>query len=32
MPQILKDIIQTLSLPKFVWCIDLAGIENYKKD
>lgn len=31
MPQILKDIIQTLSLPKFVWCIDLAGIENYKK-
>lgn len=31
MPQILKDIILTLSLPKFVWCIDLAGIENYKK-
>lgn len=31
MPQILKDIIQTLSLPKFVWCIDLAGIENYKQ-
>lgn len=31
MPEILKDIILTLSLPKFVWCIDLAGIENYKK-
>lgn len=31
MPQVLKDVIQTLSLPKFVWCIDLAGIENYKK-
>ena len=27
----LKDIILTLSLPRFVWCIDLAGIENYKK-
>ena len=31
MPSTLKDIILTLSLPKFVWCIDLAGIENYKK-
>lgn len=31
MSQNLKDIITTLSLPKFVWCIDLAGIENYKK-
>lgn len=30
MPQVLKDVIQTLSLPKFVWCIDLADVENYK--
>ena len=26
---VLKDIIVNLTLPKFVWCIDLAGIENY---
>ncbi len=31
MPQELKDVILTASLPKFVWCIDLAGIENYKQ-
>lgn len=31
MPQILKDVILTLSLPKFVWCVDLAGIDNYKR-
>lgn len=30
MTQELKDTIINLSLPKFVWCIDLAGIENYK--
>lgn len=27
----LKDVIVNLTLPKFVWCIDLAGFENYKK-
>lgn len=32
MPNDLKDIIIALPLPKFVWCIDLAGIENYKKN
>lgn len=26
----LKDIIVNLTLPRFVWCIDLAGIDNYK--
>lgn len=31
MPDDLKDVIISLPLPKFVWCIDLAGIENYKK-
>lgn len=31
MPKQLKEVILQLSLPKFVWCIDLAGIENYKK-
>ena len=30
MPEILQDLIARISLPKFVWCIDLAGIENYK--
>ena len=30
-PDELKEIILTLSMPKFVWCIDLAGIDNYKK-
>lgn len=30
MPRVLKDIILGLSLPRFVWCIDLAGMENYK--
>lgn len=29
MNDVLKDIIVNLTLPKFVWCIDLAGIENY---
>ncbi len=31
MNDILKDIILKLTLPKFVWCIDLAGFDNYKK-
>ena len=31
MPQILKEILLSLSLPRFVWCIDFAGVENYKK-
>lgn len=26
----LKDIILTLRMPKFIWCIDIAGVENYK--
>lgn len=30
MQQELKNVILTLSLPKFVWCVDFAGIENYK--
>lgn len=28
----LRDIILTLNLPKFVWCIDLASPQNYKKN
>ena len=31
MNDVLKDVIINLTLPKFVWCIDLAGIDNYKK-
>lgn len=31
MSEALKEILLTLSMPKFVWCIDLAGISNYKK-
>ncbi|MCM1244854.1 MAG: hypothetical protein NC293_04320 [Roseburia sp.] len=27
----LKEILLTLSMPKFIWCVDLAGIDNYKK-
>lgn len=27
----LKDIIVNLTLSRFVWCIDLAGFDNYKK-
>ncbi len=30
MSEDLKELILRLSFPKFVWCIDLAGIENYK--
>lgn len=26
----LQDIIGTLTLPKFVWCIDLASFDNFK--
>lgn len=26
----LKDVILNMSLSRFVWCIDLAGIENFK--
>ena len=29
MCQELKTIILRLNMPKFVWCIDIAGIENY---
>lgn len=28
----LKTIILRLNMPKFVWCIDIAGIDNYKKN
>ena len=28
---VLKKIILRLSFPKFVWCIDLAGVNNYKQ-
>lgn len=28
----LKDVIISLTMPRFVWCIDLAGIDNYKKN
>lgn len=31
MNETLKDIIVNLTLPRFVWCIDLAGIDNYKR-
>ncbi len=31
MNPVLKDIIINLTLPKFIWCIDLAGFDNYKK-
>ncbi|MCM1498057.1 MAG: hypothetical protein NC124_06275 [Clostridium sp.] len=31
MSEDLKEILLTLSMPKFVWCVDLAGINNYKK-
>ena len=27
---ILRDIIISLSMPKFVWCIDFADVEQYK--
>ena len=30
MSPILKDVIRNMSLPRFVWCIDLAGIDNFK--
>ena len=30
MAEELKEIILTLSMPKFIWCVDLAGIDNYK--
>ena len=28
----LKTIILRLNMPKFVWCVDIAGIDNYKKN
>lgn len=31
MNEYLVDVILKLSLPKFVWCIDLANFEEYKK-
>ena len=30
MNPILKDVIRNMTLPKFVWCIDLAGTDNFK--
>ena len=27
----LKNILLRLSFPKFVWCVDLAGVDNFKK-
>lgn len=30
MVKIMRDIIVSLSMPKFVWCIDFASIELYK--
>lgn len=32
MNEILKDVILSMTLPRFVWCIDLAGIDNFKKN
>lgn len=32
MSEQLKTIILRLNMPKFVWCIDIAGIDNYKKN
>lgn len=32
MNEILKDTIINLTLPKFVWCIDLSGINNFKNN
>nr|WP_295300472.1 hypothetical protein [uncultured Blautia sp.] len=30
MNEILKDVILNMTLPRFVWCIDLAGVDNFK--
>ena len=30
MSPILKDVILNMTFPRFVWCIDLAGIDNFK--
>lgn len=30
MNPVLKDVIRNMTLPKFVWCIDLAGADNFK--
>ena len=27
----LRDTILNMTLPRFVWCIDIAGIENFKR-
>lgn len=27
----LKEIVCELQMPKFVWCIDISGVDNYKK-
>lgn len=32
MNEILKDVILNMTLPRFVWCIDLAGVDNFKKE
>ncbi len=31
MNEILKEILLTLPMPKFVWCIDFADVESYKE-
>lgn len=32
MNETLRDVILNMTLPRFVWCIDLAGIENFKNN
>lgn len=27
----LKDVILNMTLPRFVWCIDLSGVDNFKE-
>ena len=31
MNETLKDVILNMTLPRFVWCIDLAGTANFKE-
>ena len=31
MNETLKDVILNMTFPRFVWCIDLAGIDNFRK-
>lgn len=32
MNPILKEIITKMELPKFIWCVDIASIEDFKKE